>query len=109
MGRTFVRLFSIFSIQIPYNNGRVVLGAGADVRGQRLEVEGEGQSQGQGQTSVLRSRVDDIALQLVYSDNRLSHLETQMLNATLSACQRSNNDMQQVRNTVLYCCSPFAK
>ncbi|XP_076454962.1 uncharacterized protein LOC143289753 [Babylonia areolata] len=47
------------------------------------------------QGAVLMSRVDDLALQLVYSDNRLSRLETQLLNSSLSACRKSNSDLYQ--------------
>lgn len=48
------------------------------------------------QEAVLTSRLDDLALQLVYSDNRLSHVETRMLNASLSTCRKSNSDLYQV-------------
>ncbi|XP_070175817.1 protein scabrous-like [Littorina saxatilis] len=50
------------------------------------------------QEAVLTSRLDDLALQLVYSDNRLSHVETRMLNASLSTCRKSNSDLYQDAN-----------
>ncbi|KAK3088877.1 hypothetical protein FSP39_024886 [Pinctada imbricata] len=44
---------------------------------------------------VILSRLDDIGLQIVFNENRISKLEIQILNRTLSECQKFNNDRHQ--------------
>ncbi|KAL8575678.1 hypothetical protein ACOMHN_055867 [Nucella lapillus] len=47
------------------------------------------------QGAAMTSRLDNLALQLVYSENRLSHLETQVLNSSLNSCRKTNSDLYQ--------------
>lgn len=43
----------------------------------------------------LKSRLDNLALQVLFSDNRLSRLESSVLNESLFSCQKHGTDMYQ--------------
>lgn len=44
---------------------------------------------------TLHSRIEDIALQVVYNENRIAKLEIKMLNESLSECKKVNADIYQ--------------
>ncbi|XP_046365878.2 uncharacterized protein LOC124141800 [Haliotis rufescens] len=41
------------------------------------------------------SRVEDLALQIIYNENRIANLESKVLNQTLFQCQKSSKDLYQ--------------